>query len=66
MHKAMINHTVAVDPKVIPIGSILKIDNIEYVAEDVGGAVKGKIIDIWVRDKSNSFGVMEKEVFIRR
>lgn len=43
--------TVAVDPDVIPYGTVLLI-NIdgqwrEYVAEDCGAAVKGKIIDIY-------------------
>ncbi len=37
----------------------------EYVAEDVGGAVKGNVIDIWVEVPENSFGVKYAEVYIK-
>ena len=40
-------YTVAVDPDVIPLGSKLLIDGEEYIAVDVGGAVKGDVIDIF-------------------
>lgn len=41
--------TVAVDPKIIPLGSKLKIKGMEktFVALDTGGAIKGNRIDIW-------------------
>jgi Uncharacterized protein conserved in bacteria len=40
--------TVAVDPRVIPLGSHLWIEGYGFaVAEDVGGAVKGNIIDLF-------------------
>lgn len=38
--------TIAVDPKVIPLGSKVKIDGKIYTASDTGGAIKGKRIDI--------------------
>lgn len=41
---------VAVDPRVIPLGSKLKVEGFKGVvfrAEDIGGAIKGKKIDIW-------------------
>lgn len=41
------NHTVAVDPDVITMGSKLIIDGKTYYAEDTGGAIKGKRIDIY-------------------
>lgn len=44
---AIAGRTVAVDPRVIPLGTRLLIDGKEYVAEDIGGAVKHKHIDIF-------------------
>lgn len=40
--------TVAVDPKVIPLGSEVEIDGRIYIAEDTG--VKGKTVDIFMND----------------
>lgn len=53
--KPTVNRTVAVDPKVIPLGSHLLIDGVEYVAEDVGGAIKGYHIDIFVGSHEETF-----------
>ncbi|MHC4270094.1 MAG: 3D domain-containing protein [Planctomycetota bacterium] len=42
--------TIAVDRKVIKMGSTLRIDGFPdtiFRAEDVGGAIKGKHIDVW-------------------
>ena len=44
---ATAGRTVAVDPRVIPMGTRLLIDGQEYLAEDVGGAVKNNHIDIF-------------------
>lgn len=63
--KAQVNHTIAVDPSIIPYGSEIKIDGQIYVAEDCGGAVKNNVIDVWVESKNNSFGVKYTEVFIK-
>ena len=46
--------TVAVDPKVIPLGSIVMINGVSYIAEDTGNAVKGKVIDIYFADHSEA------------
>ena len=39
--------TIAVDPKVIPLGATVIIGGNEYIAEDTGGAIKGKKVDIF-------------------
>lgn len=57
--------TIAVDKKVIPLGSTVIINGEEYIAEDTG--VKGNHIDIYFgshRDALN-FGVQRAEVFIK-
>ncbi|MED4399768.1 NlpC/P60 family protein [Metabacillus fastidiosus] len=71
--KVQANRTLAVDPKVIPYGSIVAIkvpsmpqyDGI-YLAEDTGGAIKGKRIDILIRGKKNTanFGRRQVQVAI--
>ena len=45
-------HTIAVDPKVIPLGTKVEIKGFNYVfqAHDTGGAIKGKKIDIFLND----------------
>lgn len=62
--KAQVNHTIAVDPKIIPYGSEIMIDGKIYVAEDCGAAVKNNVIDVWVEHQSNSFGVKYTKVYI--
>ncbi|MDP8922534.1 MAG: 3D domain-containing protein [Chloroflexota bacterium] len=58
--------TVAVDPKVIPLGSKLTIEGHDgvFVAEDVGRAVKGAALDIWLPDAKQAlrFGVQYRLV----
>ena len=44
---------IAVDPKVIPLGTTVYIPGIgERRAEDTGGNIKGKTIDIYMSSKS--------------
>jgi 3D (Asp-Asp-Asp) domain-containing protein len=62
---------VAVDPKTIPIGSTLLIegyDDVTFVAEDVGGAIKGDALDIWLPDLKDArvYGTQYRKVTIVR
>lgn len=60
------SHTVAVDPKVIPIGSKLLINGTVYTAEDVGSAIKGKRIDVFhdSHGAALQFGRRTAEVYL--
>ena len=63
----VIGRTVAVDPEVIPLGSTIIIDGQEYIADDIGGAIKGNKIDMYVgtEELSKFYGVKYKEVFMK-
>ncbi len=62
---ATANHTIAVDPNVIPLGTHVIINGQEYVAEDTGGAIQGNCIDIYYEDHNEAlkFGRKNIEVF---
>lgn len=59
---------IAVDPKVIPYGSIVYIPEFNkfFVAEDCGGAIKGNRIDIFMISRSDcvNWGIREIEIEI--
>ncbi|MBF0345764.1 MAG: 3D domain-containing protein [Nitrospirae bacterium] len=61
--------TVAVDPLIIPIGSLVYIEGIGWrVAEDSGKLVKGKIIDLFVEshNEAKQFGRQKLKVYYNR
>lgn len=44
-----VEHTIAVDPTVVPLGSKIFIPNVGWrAAEDTGGAIKGKRVDLYM------------------
>jgi len=59
--------TIGVDPEVIPLGTTVLINGIEYVAEDIGGGVNGNHIDIFfdTHEEACAFGIQEAEVIIK-
>ncbi len=65
--RAKEGRTIAVDPKVIPYGSIVIINNKEYIAEDCGSAIKNKCIDIYFKHHKDAkrFGVKYLKIKIK-
>ena len=63
--KAASGRTIAVDPEVIPYGTTVIIDGHAYVAEDCGGAIKGRRIDIFMGSHQEALeaGVKVAEVY---
>lgn len=64
------NHTIAVDPRLIPYGTtvVIEYDGVfyEYVAEDCGGAIKNRRIDIYHNSHiaANEFGIKYGKVYL--
>ena len=56
---------VAVDPDVIPLGSRVFINGVEYLAADIGGSIKGNKIDIAMEthQEADVFGRQAAEVW---
>lgn len=59
--------TIAVDPSVIPLGSEVMFDGEIYVAEDIGGAIQGNVIDLFYGTESESleYGIQYHTVYIK-
>ena len=61
--------TIAVDPKIIPLGSLVYIDSLGLgLATDTGKAIKGMLIDICFTnmDEAIKWGRRDVEIFILR
>ncbi len=61
---------VAVDPKIIPLGSTVTIEGYEgtFVAEDTGGGIKGAALDIWLPNavEAKRYGTQYRRVTVVR
>lgn len=62
---------VAVDPRVIHLHSVVWIDGVPHLAEDTGGAIKGRRIDVLFTGRTAlrdaiRFGVRRGVVIVRR
>lgn len=65
--RATEGRTIAVDPRKIPIGSRIFIEGYgDFIAEDVGGAIKGNRIDVFVNahSRAQQLGVQHANVYI--
>lgn len=58
--------TIAVDPKVIPLGTRVRIGEHEFIAQDTGSGIKGNRIDICLEDHGECLeaGVQYSEVLV--
>lgn len=56
--------TIAVDPRVIPLGTHVLINGHEYIAQDTGGLIKGNRIDVFMDSEEEcvNFGAQYIEV----
>ena len=60
------HRVIAVDPAVIPLGSLVEVDGYgTFIAADTGGAIKGHKIDILMQTKSKAYEFGRKKVQIR-
>lgn len=59
-------YTVAADTSVLPYGTIVYINDMEYEVQDCGGAIKGNSIDIYFdsHEAALEFGVQYADVFV--
>ncbi|WP_343247752.1 3D domain-containing protein [Diplocloster hominis] len=63
--------TVAVDPDVIPIGSAVMLWDEDgewigiYEAQDTGRLIKGRIVDLYIQNRSQCIEYGRKRVYIR-
>jgi len=57
---------VAVDPKIIPLGTEIEIKGIgTFIAEDTGGKIKGNRIDIFFNSKDEAKKFGKKDIWVR-
>lgn len=62
---------VAADPRVLPLGSRIRIHGAgghsgEYLVADTGRAIKGRRLDIWMPDRQDALRFGRRTVFVER
>lgn len=59
--------TIAVDPTIIPLGSEVMFNGNVYIAEDIGGAIQGNVIDLFfgTEQESINYGVQYHTVYVK-
>ncbi|MHB1126271.1 MAG: 3D domain-containing protein [Bacillota bacterium] len=66
--KAQPQHTIAVDPELIPLGAQVFIPSLGgvFTAEDIGGAIKGNRVDVYMNNHAEAlqFGVQDLVVYV--
>jgi len=64
--KQIYEGVIAVDPDIIPLGSLVEIKDIGlFVADDTGGRIKGNRIDIFFKSKEKAVDFGKKEIWLR-
>ncbi|WP_313073078.1 3D domain-containing protein [Lacrimispora sp.] len=58
-------HTLSADLTILPIGTMVMIDDVIYTVEDTGSGIRGNKVDIFFgsRDEAINFGRQTKEIF---
>lgn len=61
------DYSIAVDPEVIPYGSIVIINGKEYEAQDTGGAITGSRIDVYFssHEEALEFGRQTADIYLK-
>ena len=61
------NYSIAVDPDIIPYGSMVIINGKEYKAQDTGGAITGSRIDVYFssHEEALEFGRQAADVYLK-
>ena len=59
--------SLSVDPRIIPLGSTVVINGQEYIADDTGGTIKGRRLDLAVASHKEALnkGVYSAEVYLK-
>jgi 3D (Asp-Asp-Asp) domain-containing protein len=56
--------TIAVDPRMIPLGSKIRFGDRVYTAEDTGETIKGKRIDLYVKNHEQAMRFGKKLIAV--